>query len=190
MKKLLTATALTTLLGTAAFAQTDAEQAQINQYLPGTDIATLTEAEITSLVAIANGGDSDTEKRAQMQAVVEGSNTITTTTVTAVNVTQLQQYAPNTDFTTWSAEDLANAQVIANSGLSDTEVRARLQNYDSGRTMVSADMISQEEMLLINRYLPTVDLSTLTEDQVQEMVGIVNSDEDFKQRKLMEVING
>ncbi len=66
---LISALALSTLAG-AASAATTAQEVILERYAPNIDVAVLTEAQVNSLLAIVNSGDSAGEKRALIQHFV------------------------------------------------------------------------------------------------------------------------
>lgn len=64
------AVALTALTG-AASAMTDASsQVILERYAPNVDVSALTDAQINSLLAIVNSGDSASDKRGKIQTFV------------------------------------------------------------------------------------------------------------------------
>ncbi len=68
MKTLITATALAlTAFSASAMVDTSA----IEQYAPNADISALTEAEVNTILSIVHSGDSESEKRAVIQALVQ-----------------------------------------------------------------------------------------------------------------------
>lgn len=68
MKTLIAATALAlTTVSASAMVDTSA----IQQYAPNTDVSTLTEAEVNTILSIIHSGGSEGEKRAQVQALVK-----------------------------------------------------------------------------------------------------------------------
>jgi hypothetical protein len=68
MKTLLTAAALTL---TAVSASAMVDTAVIQQYAPNADVSTLSDAEVNTILSIIHSGDSESEKRATIQALVE-----------------------------------------------------------------------------------------------------------------------
>jgi hypothetical protein len=68
MKTLITAAALAlTAFSASAMVDTSA----IEQYAPNADISVLTEAEVNTLLSVIHSGDSESEKRATVQALVK-----------------------------------------------------------------------------------------------------------------------
>ena len=68
MKTLLTAAALTlTAFSASAMVDTTA----IQQYAPNADVSALSDAEVNTILSIIHSGDSESEKRATIQALVK-----------------------------------------------------------------------------------------------------------------------
>ena len=67
MKTLITATALVL----TAFAASASVTAEIDNYAPGVDASTLSDAQINSILSVIHSGDSEGEKRAVIQALVK-----------------------------------------------------------------------------------------------------------------------
>lgn len=68
MKTLITASALV-LTAFAASASVTADQ--INAYAPNVDVQTLTDAEINTVLSVIHSGDSESEKRSKVQALLK-----------------------------------------------------------------------------------------------------------------------
>ena len=67
MKTLITAVALAlTAFSASAMVDTTA----IQQYAPNADVSTLSDAEVNTILSIIQSGDSESEKRATIQALV------------------------------------------------------------------------------------------------------------------------
>ncbi|WP_299794306.1 hypothetical protein [uncultured Marivita sp.] len=68
MKTLITAAALAlTAFSASAMVDTTA----IQQYAPNADVSTLSDAEVNTILSIIHSGDSESEKRATIQALVK-----------------------------------------------------------------------------------------------------------------------
>lgn len=75
MKRLVLAAAATLALAGAASAMTsatDSLQAEVNGYVRGIDLGTLTEAQIGAIRTVIHSGSSPAEVRAFIQSVVSG----------------------------------------------------------------------------------------------------------------------
>ena len=68
MKTLITVAALAF---TAVSASAMVDTAVIQQYAPNADVSTLSDAEVNTILSIIHSGDSESEKRATIQALVE-----------------------------------------------------------------------------------------------------------------------
>ena len=68
MKTLIASTAL---ILTAFSASAMVDTSAIGQYAPNTDVSTLTEAEVNTILSVIHSGDGEGEKRAQVQALVK-----------------------------------------------------------------------------------------------------------------------
>ena len=73
MKKII-ATALVAVATTAgaasAMTNAGALQSELNRFVPGVDVSTLTTAQVNSLLSIIHGGDSAGEMRAAVRSVL------------------------------------------------------------------------------------------------------------------------
>ncbi|MCR9111598.1 hypothetical protein [Marivita sp. XM-24bin2] len=68
MKTLIAATALAL---TAVSASAMVDTSSIDQYAPNVDVSTLTDAEVNTILSVIHSGDSNSEKRALIQALVK-----------------------------------------------------------------------------------------------------------------------
>ena len=67
MKTLITASALVL----TAFAASASVSPEFNNYAPNVDAATLTDAQINAITSVIHSGDSESEKRAVVQALLK-----------------------------------------------------------------------------------------------------------------------
>ena len=67
----ITAVALTALTGAASAMTSDAAIAKIERFAPSVDAQSLTNLEVNALLSVINGGGTDSEKRATVQALVK-----------------------------------------------------------------------------------------------------------------------
>jgi len=68
MKTLIAATALAL---TAVSASAMVDSSTLDQYAPNVDVSTLSDAEVNIILSILHSGDSESEKRATIQALVK-----------------------------------------------------------------------------------------------------------------------
>jgi len=68
MKTLIAATALAL---TAVSASAMVDSSPLDQYAPNVDVSTLSDAEVNIILSILHSGDSESEKRATIQALVK-----------------------------------------------------------------------------------------------------------------------
>ncbi|MFP7569481.1 hypothetical protein [Marivita sp. S2033] len=69
MKKLIATTALA-LTAFAGIASAMPDTSQIKQYAPNADVSSLTDAQVNILLSVIHSGDSEGEKRRQVQSIV------------------------------------------------------------------------------------------------------------------------
>ena len=174
MKRFLTATALTTLMTTAAVAATEAEIDTINGFLPEVNVATLSEEQVTILSTIATSGDSYSEKRAKMRSVVNGDAMIMTT-LTEGEMAQLQSYAPQVDFMSFTDAELEQALVIVNSAGSKSEGLAQLRSFEASSAPVTTEPLTEGEMVQLETYAPQIDFASFSDAELQQALVIVAS---------------
>ncbi|MDJ0820717.1 MAG: hypothetical protein QNJ09_02765 [Paracoccaceae bacterium] len=67
----ITAIALTAMTGAASAMVSNAAEAQIERFAPSVDVQSLSTLEVNKLLAVINGGGTDSEKRATVQALVK-----------------------------------------------------------------------------------------------------------------------
>ena len=67
----ITAVALTALTGAASAMTSDAAIAKIERFAPSVDAQSLTTLEVNALLSVINGGGTDSEKRATVQALAK-----------------------------------------------------------------------------------------------------------------------
>ena len=61
MKRILTATAIASIIAGGALAQTGYQENKINEYLPNVDVSTLNDEQVAMLMSMANSGDMESE---------------------------------------------------------------------------------------------------------------------------------
>jgi hypothetical protein len=186
MKHFLTVTALTSLVASGALAATEAEQATIRDYLPDVNVETLGDRDVAVLIGIAHGGDTASEKRAKMRALVGDSNTVDVEN-RQQQIERLQGYAPDIAFEEFTDAELAQAVTIVNSGTSETDSRAQLESFALERDGMTADPLTDGEIAAIRDYAPDIDLTALSDnDLLRIQTAIAGGDRD----QIMAVIDG
>lgn len=147
MKRILTATALMSVVATGAFAATDYETTTINQYVPEVDVSTLSDTQVDALVGIAGSSDEadiETEMRAYLDTYPSPEPVTVTTTADAEPAIDpaytddasgydatIAEYLPDVDLDTLSDEQKAQLVSIATSADEadiETEMRAYLMD--------------------------------------------------------------
>lgn len=173
MKRILTATALATLMATGAHALTAAEEATIERFVPGANMAILDDAEVAQLVAIANSGDSISEKEAKMRAIITGDSMVDYS-LSEGQLVKLMRVAPEIDVMAMTDAEKAQAIAIVNSAESRSDAIAKLRAFaeSSNPTM---SMLTEAEIVTLQRYAPTLDLAMLTEQEVLRLKTAINS---------------
>ncbi|MBV7397426.1 hypothetical protein [Mameliella sediminis] len=139
MTRFLTATALATVVATGAVAQSQVDVSTIEKFLPRVKAETLTELQVTQLVAIAHGSESASDKKLQMRALVTDAN-LEPLDPLVINVsqelteyerTQIERYAPELDVDTLTESEIQSLQIAINNGDNsdiDTVVRRIMAN--------------------------------------------------------------
>ncbi|KHQ54916.1 hypothetical protein [Mameliella alba] len=124
MTRFITATALATVVATGAFAQSQVETQTIEKYFPNVNVETLTELQVTQLTTIAASGESVSEKRAQMRALLidvnfepmEPVDMEVTTGLTEFERSQINLYAPELDVSSLTENEIQRLQTAITSG--------------------------------------------------------------------------
>jgi hypothetical protein len=124
MTRFITATALATVVATGAFAQSQVETQTIEKYFPNVNVETLTDLQVTQLTNIAASGESVSEKRAQMRALLTDVNfepmepvdMEVTTGLTEFERSQIELYAPELDVSSLTKIEIQRLQTAITSG--------------------------------------------------------------------------
>ncbi len=165
MKRTLMIAALVSSTAMAAQAATEADLTQIEKFLPNVDAAMLTDTQVNSLVGIINGGGSRSEKVATMRALVGVENPVVTE-LTAAELSELQAYAPEIDFSRFTAAEITQAQGIIDSAETRSDALAQLRSFELSETPVMTDTLTEAEVVEIRSYAPNIDLAALTDDEI------------------------
>ncbi|MCR8551090.1 hypothetical protein M4578_25000 [Salipiger sp. P9] len=185
MKRFLTATVLTSLLATSAFAATEAETQAIKTFLPDTPVSSLSDAQVTELFAISKSGVSDREKVTRMQAVVEGTTPVTT--FSAEENALLEQYLPAEKLAMLTASQKAEALGIIRGGSDKTKIEDRLSVLGVDRQSPLTD----GELARIAFFVPDANVTVLGSEQISELRAALysgHSDSEIRDR-LMDILS-
>lgn len=172
MKRMFAGTALAAMIATGAVAATDAEMMAIQQFSPDIDVSTLSDQQVDAVMNVINGGGSNADKQGQIAGIVgtAGDNTVVSE-VTSGQLTRLQQYAPELDFTGITASELEQALNVIDSADNKGDALAQLRTYsvDSASEAPSAAPFTAAEMTQIQAAAPELDPMTLTVEQRAEL---------------------
>ena len=178
MKPTLIATALVTTLGTSAFAATETQIEAIDSFSAGINTDLMTEEQLKIAYGIINSGDSRGEKLAKLRALEADTVNFNLANISDAEKRHLQQYAPNVDLETVTKDQMLAALAVSYGNASESEkaerVQAVLNDYSVVDTM--AQDITEGRERMIRSYAPNVDLSTLSEEDVQTIMSFIHSD--------------
>lgn len=178
MKRTLIATALVTTLGTSAFAATETQIEAIDSFSAGINTDLMTEEQLNIAYGIINSGDSRGEKLAKLRALEADTVNFNLANISDAEKRHLQQYAPNADLETVTKDQMLAALAVSYGNASESEkaerVQAVLNDYSVVDTM--AQDITEGRERMIRAYAPNVDLSTLSEEDVQTIMSYIHSD--------------
>lgn len=167
MKRIFATTALSAILATGAFAQTEAQMTEVQRFLPDTNVALLPEETIQELVTIAYGGGSFGDRQTRMRSIVEGEGVVTAT-FTEAQLVQISTVAPDVDVATMTDAQILQAISFVNSEDNQADAAQKI------RALVESDddamlMLTDAEIRDIRLIAPELDLTTITEDQAIEL---------------------
>lgn len=155
MKRILTATALVSVIASGAFAATDFDTQTINQYVPDVDVSTLSDEQVAALVGIATS-EPESKKEEHMRAYLKDFVSPPTTTVVKVVPVdspegqaalaaaeaepvevngsefydnQIASYLPDVDLSTLSAEQKAALIAISTESASENDKERKMRAY-------------------------------------------------------------
>lgn len=177
MKRFLIATALTASLSTAAFAATPAEEAQIESYLPTVDASVLNDTQVANAMNVITSSDSRNKKLGQLKSIVEGTEYAETPIMlNEAEMTMLQTAAPDVDLSTISqAQANAALNILSSSEGSNTDAEVQALLSTDATPMGETNSASSAEAAILTRYVPELDVSALTEAQLNSALAIVYS---------------
>lgn len=177
MKRTLIATALVTTLSTTAFAATDAQVEAVDTFAAGIDTNAMTDAQLDVAYGIVTSGDSRGEKIAQLRALEADTTKYSQANISAAEMMRIEKYAPEVDLTTVEKDQVLSALAITYGSASEGEKRERVQavlkDYNVVNTL--ATDISEGQERMIENYVPDVDFSKLTEEDLQLILTYIHS---------------
>lgn len=171
MKRMFAGTALAALLATGAFAATEAEVIAIQKYVPDADVSMMSDEEVAAVMNVVNSGDSEGEKQQKIRSLLgEPDENTVVSEVTSGQLTRLQQYAPELDFTGITASELEQALNVIDSAESKSDALIQLRTYSSSTTETpSAPVFTAAEASALAAVAPDLDPMTLTVEQRAEL---------------------
>ncbi|SNR33726.1 hypothetical protein [Puniceibacterium sediminis] len=177
MKRFMIATALTTSLATAAFAATSAEQAQLEAFLPSIDASALTEEQMTLSVEVLNSDLSHDEKLSGLNTILTlGGEMPTEAVPTEAQRSEIGRYVDNIDYSMLTQAQIDSAMLAISNGGSPSEVKSQVEQILSTHTHVGTPaMPTEAQRAEIERYAPGVDLTTVSQAQLDSALSIISS---------------
>jgi len=194
MTRLMIATALTTTIATSAFAMTDAQIEQIENFSADVNVEALSETQLETAYTIVTSGDDRSNKLARLRALEAGDNPEDMAMISAAEMDRLERYAPNADLSMISQAQAEAAIAVIYGGGTRSEkgerVEAILNDYMVVETM-AAD-ISEGRLNIIQEYAPNVDANDLSEQDVQLIMNFIHSgmSRGEKLNRIDAVVNG
>ncbi|SDY50537.1 hypothetical protein SAMN05444340_10990 [Citreimonas salinaria] len=166
MKRIFATTALTAVLATGAFAQTEAQITEVERFLPNVNVELLPEETVQELVTIAHGGGSFDDRQQRMQALIN-IDSVVTATFTEAQLVEVRTAVPDVDIATMTdAQILQALSIVRSADASDAEQKIRaIVNSDDETTL----MLTDAEIRDIRLIAPEFDLTTITADDAVEL---------------------
>ncbi|GGG69400.1 hypothetical protein GCM10011415_16000 [Salipiger pallidus] len=177
MKRFITLTALSTVIATSAFAASEAEMTAIDRYYPEANYETLSDEQVAQMFAIANSGESDTDKTSRIEEIASSNNPSTATAT--VSDSELTAYVPE-----WRLAELTEeerAELIALVSSNDNPEETRVQVLESMNS--ATPNLTPGEMKSVERIAPGADLSVLTTEQVQQIRAALYGEQNDTEKK-------
>lgn len=170
MKRFLTATALATVLGTSAFAASEAEVSAITTFYPEANFSVLTDTQVNQMMAIAQSGMDNTSKTDRMESIARGAPAETPAMPSEAESSAIKMFYPEVDFATLSSEQVAEMMAIAQSGKEDSNKTQLIKAIaePSNPSIASADKV------VLTDYFPEWRVNELTTEEKDRIVALVN----------------
>ncbi len=170
MKRFLTITALTAVMGTGAFAASQAEVNAITAYYPDANFSVLTDDQVSEMMAIAQSGAEDTEKAERIQAIAVTDTIDGTAAPTQAEINAITTFYPEADFTSLTDEQITEMMAIAQSGDDDTEKARRIEAIAE----TDNPSIETADRAVLTEYFPEWRGEEMTEADKDRIVALVN----------------
>ncbi len=170
MKHMIIATALATTLGTASFAANEAQIQQVEGYSNGIDTSTYTDRDFDIAYGIVTSGMSRGEKTGKLRALATEDNVdLGAVMISEAELTRLQEYAPDVDFSTITQSQAEIALAVTYGEESVSTVTRRVQNILSGSEMDAETLavVTQGQTNMLSTFISADDIALLTEDDLQ-----------------------
>lgn len=187
MKRMFITTALAASLATGAFAQSGTHVDTVREYLPDADLSQLSEQEFDALVGVALSSDSRSEKVAAMKSLVNTDDGVAVT-VSSGQLSELQAYAPDIDFTEMSAQQIAHASGIINSAETRSDAIAQLRSFAENPDVMMAPPLSSDEMATIETMAPELDVMSLSEEEILRVQSAIATGDDNRIRRVLDAL--
>ena len=175
MKRILMASALTLTAATAAMSATSNEIARIQQYVPDADISTWSQPQVDQALNIINSADNRSDAEAQLQALMgDDMTTVSGAELTEAERTQLDQYVDGVDYSQLPQARVDAALSVLNSEMSESDRAGRIEELLMGDDMATmGNSATEAEIAMINQAAPNVDVSTLSDPQVDAILVMI-----------------
>lgn len=185
MKRILTITALSSVLATGALAATEEQTNLINQYAPDVNVEMLSDQQVIEAFAIANSGDSDIHKGEKIEAIAMRDDE--PMTFSAEQMAQIEEYLPTETVMMMTGQQRGDALAIINGADTDDDVKAQLMALADDAT----PMLTPAEVSRVETLAPDADLTMLTAEQVSQIRALIYTDENDAQLKgrIMDVVS-
>ena len=180
MKRIILASALAITTATAGYAATEGQITEVQQYLPNYDVSTWSDPQIDQALNIITSTDSRSETTAKLESLAEGTEYVAAAPeLTEAEVATLNEYVDGVDYSTIPQPTLDAALSVANSEGSATDRAETIRELlmDDGMAVGDANTATSGEIALIRIHAPNVDVSTLTEPQVNTILSMIRSND-------------
>ncbi|MFD1344320.1 hypothetical protein [Litorisediminicola beolgyonensis] len=180
MKRFMIATAMTLSMSTAAFAATDAEIASIQQYMPDANVAAWSDADVAAAMNVISGNESRSTIVSQLNALYGAPTATSPAMITEEEKASLDQYVTGVDYSKLpqATVDAALAASTSEMSASDREARVTAILTGDATPMGSeGNTATAAEVATINAYAPSIDVSSLTDAEVNTAMNVIYSEE-------------
>ncbi|MHA6326754.1 hypothetical protein [Roseivivax sp. CAU 1753] len=180
MKRFLTSTALTIALAGSAYAATEGEMQAITSYLPEADISGWSDTEVATAMNIIQSNDSRSAIVTRLNALYSGEEYMPmSATISEAEMLLLDSYVEGVDYSMLPQQTVDAAISAAQSGMVESEkagtIRALLT--DDRQVVSEMNTATTGEVALITSYAPNLDVSSLSDQQVNSALAIIYSND-------------